>query len=126
MFADDVVAHTEPKVQGESVSSVVIVLTTWPASSEAGAFARALVDERLAACVNVLAEMQSTYRWKDAIEVDVERQIVIKTTGARLAELEARVRALHPYEVPEFLVLRVERGAASYVSWLEDAVSPRT
>jgi periplasmic divalent cation tolerance protein len=107
------------------VSSVVIVLTTWPASSDPGAFARTLVDERLAACVNVLAEMQSSYRWKDAVEVDAERQIVIKTTEPRLAELEARIRALHPYEVPEFLVLRVDRGAESYVSWLEDAVSRR-
>jgi periplasmic divalent cation tolerance protein len=107
------------------VSSVVIVLTTWPASSDAGAFAHTLVDERLAACVNVLAEMQSTYRWKGAVEVDAERQIVIKTTEAKLAELEARIRALHPYEVPEFLVLRVDRGAASYVSWVEDAVARR-
>jgi periplasmic divalent cation tolerance protein len=108
------------------VSSVVIVLTTWPASSDAGAFARTLVDERLAACVNVLAEMQSSYRWKDAVEVDAERQIVIKTTEARLAELEARIRALHPYEVPEFLVLRVDRGGESYLSWVESAVDTRT
>jgi periplasmic divalent cation tolerance protein len=108
------------------VSSVVIVLTTWPASSDAGAFARTLVDERLAACVNVLAEMQSSYRWKDAVELDAERQIVIKTTEARLAELEARIRALHPYEVPEFLVLRVDSGGESYLSWVKSAVDTRT
>jgi periplasmic divalent cation tolerance protein len=102
------------------VSSVVIVLTTWPASSDAGAFARTLVDERLAACVNVLAEMQSTYRWKGAVEVDAERQILIKTTEARLAELEARVRALHPYELPEFLLLRAG-GPDAYMAWVASA-----
>jgi len=107
------------------VSTVVMVLTTWPASSDASAFARTLVDERLAACVNVLGPMQSTYRWKDAIETEAERQIVIKTTDCRLADLEARLRQLHPYEVPEFIVLRIERGAESYVSWLVGAVDSR-
>jgi periplasmic divalent cation tolerance protein len=108
------------------VASVVIVLTTWPASSDAGAFARTLVEERLAACVNVLGQMQSTYRWENAIETEAERQVLIKTTEPRLAELEARIRALHPYEVPEFLVVPVDTGAESYLSWVDDAVSRRT
>jgi periplasmic divalent cation tolerance protein len=111
--------------KGASVSPVVIVLTTWPATSDAGALARTLVDERLAACVNVLAQMQSTYRWKDAIESEAERQILIKTTESRLAALEARLRELHPYDVPEFLMIRIDRGAESYVAWLEDAVARR-
>jgi periplasmic divalent cation tolerance protein len=111
------------KRQGESVSSVVIVLTTWPASSDASAFASTLLDERLAACVNVLAEMQSTYRWKGAVEVDAERQILIKTTESRLAELEVRIRELHPYEIPEFLVLKVERGSGAYLGWVDSAVA---
>ncbi len=107
------------------MSSVVIVLTTWPASSDAGAFARTLVEERLAACVNVLAEMQSTYRWKEAVEIEAERQVLIKTTEARLRELETRVRALHPYEVPEFLILRTE-GAEVSSSWVAGAVDRPT
>jgi periplasmic divalent cation tolerance protein len=100
----------------------VIVLTTWPALKDAAKLAKTLVEERLAACVNVLPEMQSIYRWKDAIEVDAERQLLIKTTRARLDALEARLHALHPYEVPEFLVLSVDRGSTSYVSWLMGAV----
>jgi periplasmic divalent cation tolerance protein len=104
------------------VSSVVIVLTTWPASSDAGAFARTLVDERLAACVNVLAQMQSTYRWKDAIETEAERQILIKTTETRVPALEARLKALHPYELPEFLIIRAS-GADAYITWVAAAVS---
>jgi periplasmic divalent cation tolerance protein len=105
------------------VDSAVIVLTTWPARGDPAALARTLVAERLAACVNVLPEMQSTYRWKDNIDVDAERQIIIKTTEARLIELEARVRALHPYEVPEFLVVPVASGSDSYLAWLRDAVA---
>ena len=107
------------------MSSVVIVLTTWPASSDAGAFARTLVEERLAACVNVLSEMQSTYRWKEAVEIEAERQVLIKTSEAKLPELEARIRALHPYEVPEFMVLRVDGGAESYLSWVKESVKAR-
>ena len=99
--------------------AVVIVLTTWPASSDAGAFARSLVDERLAACVNVFGPMQSTYRWKDAIETDAERQIVIKTTESRVAALETRLRELHPYDVPELLVLRSDGGGEAYLAWVQ-------
>lgn len=106
------------------MAAVVIVLTTWPASSDAGAFARSLVDERLAACVNVFGPMQSTYRWKDAIETEAERQIVIKTTDSRLAALEARLRELHPYELPEMLVLRTDSGAEAYLAWVKASTGP--
>lgn len=103
------------------MSSVVIVLTTWPASSDAAAFARTIVDERLAACVNVLAEMQSTYRWKGGIETEAERQVLIKTTEGSLPALETRLRTLHPYEVPEFMTIRVDGGDA-YAAWVLAAV----
>jgi periplasmic divalent cation tolerance protein len=105
------------------VNSAVIVLTTWPAKDDPAALARTLVGERLAACVNVLPEMQSTYRWKDHIDSDAERQIIIKTTEGRLIDLEARLLALHPYEVPEFLVVPVASGSESYLAWLIDAVT---
>jgi periplasmic divalent cation tolerance protein len=98
------------------------VLTTVAAEADAAALARTLVDERLAACVNILASMTSVYRWKGQVEQDREQQIVIKTTSERLAALEARVRQLHSYELPEFLVLSAEGGSAAYLAWVEDAV----
>ena len=99
----------------------MIVLTTLSASTDADAFARMLVTDRLAACVNVLPPMTSLYRWKDAIEEDSERQLVIKTTGDRVAAIEARFRELHPYELPEFLILTADASSA-YSAWLGDAV----
>jgi periplasmic divalent cation tolerance protein len=101
---------------------VVIVLTTMPDDHRADEIARRLVDERLAACVNVYAPMRSTYRWKGGIESDPERQMVIKTSKERLAALEARVRALHPYDLPEFIVLGAEASAA-YGAWISGETS---
>ena len=96
-----------------------IVLTTLGADADAAAIARTLVDERLAACVNVLPPMTSVYRWKDAVAEEREQQLVIKTTRDTVPALEARLRTLHPYELPEFLVLD---AAASdrYSAWIED------
>ena len=102
-------------------SSPVIVLTTLGAKANAVALARVLVDERLAACVNVLPAMTSVYRWKGAIEEDGEQQLVIKTTSDRVSALEARFQELHPYEAPEFLVLAVADGSAAYLQWLEES-----
>jgi periplasmic divalent cation tolerance protein len=99
----------------------VIVLTTLGAQADAAAFARVLVDERLAACVNILPAMTSVYRWKGAIEEDREQQLVIKTTSDRVATLEARFHELHPYEVPEFLVISATDGSAGYLEWLDQA-----
>ena len=101
----------------------VIVLTTLPVEGDAEKLASQLVEERLAACVNILPAMRSVYRWKDAIEKADERQLVIKTTRARVTELEARLRTLHPYDVPEFVVLPVDSGSADYLSWLSDSTS---
>ena len=105
------------------MTTVVLVLTTWPAATDAAAFAGALVEERLAACVNVLPQMQSTYRWKDAIESEPERQVLIKTTELRLSALEARIRELHPYEVPEFVVLPAASTSDAYGAWLLESAS---
>jgi periplasmic divalent cation tolerance protein len=99
-------------------ADVVLVLTTLGATADADAFARTLVEERLAACVNVLPLMSSTYRWKDAIERDDERQLLIKTTAGRVDALQARVRELHPYETPEFLVVQVADGSETYLRWV--------
>jgi periplasmic divalent cation tolerance protein len=100
--------------------AAVVVLTTLGADTDATALARALVDERLAACVNVLPAMTSFYRWKGAVEQDREQQLVIKTSPARLAALEARLRELHPYELPEFLVLAAS-GAKAYLDWIAES-----
>ena len=105
--------------------SVVLVLTTVGADADAVGIARTLVEERLAACVNVLPAMTSVYRWKGQVEQDREQQIVIKTTADRVAPLETRLRVLHPYELPEFLVLPAGGGSAAYLAWVGESVSRR-
>jgi len=103
------------------MTNAVVILTTMPDDARTDEVARALVDERLAACVNVHAPMTSCYRWKGAIEREPERQLVIKTTRDRIAPLEARLRALHPYELPEFLVMPVESGSDAYLRWVSES-----
>jgi periplasmic divalent cation tolerance protein len=106
-----------------SVADVVLVLTTVPADDRGEAIARALVDERLAACVNVLGPMTSFYRWHGAVERDVERQLLIKTTRGRVAALQARLVELHPYDLPEFVVLPVSEGGPAYLDWVRNETS---
>jgi periplasmic divalent cation tolerance protein len=101
----------------------VIVLTTLGLDTDAAALARTLVEERLAACVNVLPPMISIYRWKGAVAQDREQQLIIKTAAERVPALEARLRTLHPYEVPEFLVIPLAGGSNAYLTWLREAVS---
>ncbi len=103
------------------MDTCVIVLTTLPADADAESFGRAFVDERLAACVNVLPAMQSIYRWQGAAETASERQIVIKTSEERIEDVKARIAALHPYEVPELLILHVMDGANAYLKWIEES-----
>lgn len=103
------------------MTDLVVVLTTI-SDTHADEVASALVHERLAACVNVHGPMRSTYRWKGAVDTEPERQLVIKTTVARLPALEARLRALHPYELPEFIVLRPESASADYSRWVGESV----
>jgi periplasmic divalent cation tolerance protein len=101
----------------------VMVLTTLPADADGAAFAHALVTARLAACVNLLAPMESVYRWEGDIEQETERQVVIKTSRDRVAALWDRVRELHPYEVPEFLVLPIVDGNDAYLRWVADSTA---
>ena len=101
------------------MSDLVIVLTTIT-DEAADELARALVDERLAACVNIHTSMVSTYRWKGALERERERQVVIKTAADRLPALERRIRELHPYELPELIVLRPESASAAYEAWVRE------
>ena len=102
----------------EERSDVVLVWTTLPDDGDGAAFARTLVTERLAACVTTQSGSRSVYRWQNEIEEGSECQLVIKTTADRVAALQQRVEELHPYEVPEFLVLPVNDGSATYLDWV--------
>jgi periplasmic divalent cation tolerance protein len=99
----------------------VLILTTLPAGADAAAFATALVDGRLAACVNLLPEMDSIYRWDGQVQQDRERQLFIKTSRDRVDALWGRLRELHPYDVPEFIVLPIVDGNDAYLRWLGDS-----
>ena len=99
-------------------SSAVIVLTTVGADTDAAELARTLVEQRLVACVNIIGGMTSVYRWKDGVEQDDEQLLVMKTTNDLLVALEARLRELHPYELPEFVVVPVSGGSEAYLGWL--------
>jgi periplasmic divalent cation tolerance protein len=101
----------------------VVVLTTIGSATDGQTLASILVNERLAACVNVLGEMESVYRWKGGVESERERQLVIKTTADRLPALQARVHELHPYDVPEFVVLPVGGGSERYLSWVRESTT---
>jgi periplasmic divalent cation tolerance protein len=104
------------------MTDFVLVLTTVPPAGAGGRIARALVEERLAACVSESPPMSSTYRWQGEVTEDREQQLVIKTTRGQLAALERRLRELHPYEVPEFLIVEVSGGSQAYLGWVRDNV----
>ena len=106
--------------KGEGLDTgCVLVLTTLSAKVDGKAFGATLVRERLAACVNVLGEMDSIYRWQGAIESERERQLLIKTTAARLPALQARLHEMHAYDIPEFMVIPVVDGSEQYLTWLK-------
>jgi periplasmic divalent cation tolerance protein len=105
------------------IKQSVLVLTTFPAGGDAEKFGATLVEERLAACVNILPPMRSIYRWQGKVEKADERQLLIKTNVRRLRALEKRIKELHPYEVPEFLGVLVDANSKEYMSWLLDSTS---
>jgi periplasmic divalent cation tolerance protein len=101
-------------------TNTLLVITNLPDRDAAMQLAAALVGERLAACVNVLAGCTSVYRWKGAVEEAQEVPLLIKTNAARYPEVEAGIRRLHPYEVPEIIALRVVDGLPEYLAWIAD------
>jgi periplasmic divalent cation tolerance protein len=101
----------------------VMVLTTVPGDFDGQAFGRTLVGDRLAACVNLLPAMDSIYRWEGQVEHETERQVIIKTSRDRIVALWDRVRELHPYEVPEFIVLSIVDGNEAYLRWVGESTS---
>ena len=100
----------------------IVVLTTCASAEEAEKIARGLIDKRLAACVNVLAGARSFYRWKGALEDAAEHLLLIKSKRELFSRLRAALEALHPYEVPEIIVLPIIDGSFAYLNWLEAQV----
>ena len=102
----------------------LLVYTTFPDAGTALDVGEELVRLRLAACVNVVPGLASFYRWKGQVEKDAEMLLVIKTRRDRVDALKAALVALHPYDVPELVVLSIESGHAPYLSWLDECVTP--
>lgn len=114
---------TEPSSHPDADACVALVSA--PRGAAARALARTLVDERHAACVSVVAGVQSVYRWRNDVHEESEDLLVIKSTRGAIAGLRARVAELHDYDVPELLVLPVVDGLPAYLEWLGDAVTAR-
>jgi periplasmic divalent cation tolerance protein len=99
--------------------STLLVLTNLPDRAAAERLADALIEKRVAACVNILAPCRSVYRWKGAIEHDDEHPVLIKTTAERYPALETAIQAAHPYELPEIIAVPIERGLPGYLAWVD-------
>ncbi|MDQ5905192.1 MAG: periplasmic divalent cation tolerance protein [Pseudomonadota bacterium] len=104
--------------------SLLLVLTNCPDQATAESLGTALVELRLAACVNVLAPCRSVYRWQGRVESAEEVPLLIKTTSERYAALEAEICARHPYELPEIVATPIDRGLPAYLQWVSDETRP--
>ena len=102
--------------------SAVVVLVTTPSADVAASIARALVDEGLVACGNVVPAIRSIYRWEGKVHDDAEALLVLKTERRLVPELKLRLQSLHPYQVPELLVLPVEDGLGPYLDWVAASI----
>lgn len=102
-------------------SEAVVVLITFPTDGDVRRFASTLVAEGCAACVNILGEVESVYRWQGRVEQARERQLIVKTQRARVDRLRGRVGELHPYDTPELVVLPVVDGDPRYLAWIAEA-----
>jgi periplasmic divalent cation tolerance protein len=106
-------------------SEARIVLVTAGNEQQAQSIAHRLVDDRLAACVNIVGPLRSVYRWGDAVEDDPEFLLLIKTRASLLGRLQRRVIELHSYEIPEVLAIAPSGGSAAYLRWLLESTAPR-
>jgi periplasmic divalent cation tolerance protein len=104
--------------------SSLLVLTNLPDRAAAERIADALIDQQLAACVNILAPCRSVYRWKGQVQHDEEHPLLIKTTAERYPALEQALRAAHPYELPEIIAVPIERGLPAYLAWVAGETQP--
>lgn len=101
-----------------------MVLCTCPDETTALSLARALVERRLVACVNVLPAVQSVFRWQDEVVTESEAMLIIKTTQSALQPLQEQLVQLHPYDVPEVIALEISSGSRDYLDWLISCVRP--
>jgi len=106
-----------------NATDVLVVLVTAPSAEQAAELARALVEEKLAACGNVLPGLRSIYRWEGAVQDEPEALLILKTTAGRFEALRGRVVELHPYDTPEVLALPVAAGHAPYLDWVLASVA---
>lgn len=104
----------------------LLVISTVPDQETAKAVAKALVEERLAACVNIVPNFGSVYRWQGEVVEDNEVMLLIKTRRERYAELETRIRSLHPYNLPEVIALPIQQGSIPYLNWISESVTERS
>jgi periplasmic divalent cation tolerance protein len=102
-------------------TDVLVVLCTFPAGDAAGQAAERLIEERLAACVNIVSGVQSVFRWQGAVSREDEVLAIIKTTADRFPALKVRLIELHSYDCPEVIALEVTRGHAPYLEWVRDS-----
>ena len=100
------------------ISETVVILVTCASEEEAVKISNALVEERLAACVNLISPVRSIYRWEEKICDEKEWLLIIKTQRKRFQEIETRVKSLHSYSVPEIISLPIVEGSSSYLNWL--------
>jgi periplasmic divalent cation tolerance protein len=104
-------------------SNLLLVLCTVPDRECADQIAGVLVSERLAACVNILPGIASVYQWKGNVETGEEHLLLIKTGKGAYEPLEQRIRALHPYELPEIIAVPIQAGQKDYIKWIEDSLT---
>jgi periplasmic divalent cation tolerance protein len=105
------------------VTDHVVVLVTAASADEAATLGRALVEERLAACANVVGPIRSIYRWQGAVEDATEHLLLLKARAGDVDALAARVRALHSYDVPEVIAVPIVAGSTAYLAWLAEATA---
>jgi periplasmic divalent cation tolerance protein len=101
----------------------LLILTTAESDSEARKIATALVERRLAACVNIIPKVQSVYRWKGKVESAEELLLVIKTVKVLQKQVQSAIRELHSYELPECIAIAVDSGSSEYLQWITDSVT---
>jgi periplasmic divalent cation tolerance protein len=102
----------------------LVVLTTWPDAEKARAAAKTLVEESLIACANIVPGVESIYRWEGKLETSAEVLMILKTTAARYAALQARIKDLHPYAVPEIVALPIANALPHYLNWVKSNCTP--
>jgi periplasmic divalent cation tolerance protein len=102
------------------MTEAIVVLVTCGSEEEAASIANALVEERFAACVNIISPVRSIYRWEGKIWDEREWMLIIKTQKERFQDLERKVKSLHSYSVPEIIALPIVEGSASYLKWIEE------